>query len=103
MNDEESFNASKQMSGTNIQLDFEKILRKMGRLNPKIKLILQLQDKFKEVHDRFARFADTENNIGLSEQQRKNMEILELDEINQQNKRAIDDVNLLSTKHYFYG
>ena len=54
----------------------------MGRLNPKIKLILELQDKFKAVHDRYARFADTENNIGFSEQERRNMEWDELDKIN---------------------
>ena len=31
------------------------------------------------------------------------MEMAELVQINQQNRLAVDDVNLLSTKHYFYG
>ena len=75
----------------------------MGRLNPKIKLTLKLQDLFREVHEKYARFADTEKNIAFSEEERKRMESHQLDQINQENKRAVDDVNLLSTKHYFYG
>ena len=75
----------------------------MGRLNPKIKLIVQLQDQFKRVHDKYARFADTEHNIGYSDEQRKAMQPAELDDINQQNKLSMDDLNLISTKHYFYG
>ena len=31
------------------------------------------------------------------------MESAQLDQLNQQNRLAIDDLNLLSTKHYFYG
>lgn len=54
----------------------------MGRLNPKIKLILKLQDYFKAVHDKYARFADNENNIGYSDKQRREMKATDLDKIN---------------------
>lgn len=39
--DDFSFNKNRQSDN---QLDFEKVIRRMGRLNPKIKLIVELQD-----------------------------------------------------------
>ena len=85
------------------ELDFEKLLRQMGRLNPKIKLIVQLQNQFKKVHEKYARYADTENNITLTDEERKSMKPEELDIKNLGGQRNKDDLNLLSTKHYFFG
>lgn len=75
----------------------------MGRLNPKIKLIVQLQNMFKNVHEKYARYADTENNITLTDEERKSMKPEELDIRNLGGQRNKDDLNLLSTKHYFFG
>ena len=57
----------------------------MGRLNPKIGLIVLLQDNFKTVHDQYARYADTEGNIHLSDVERKAMTPKELEKVNRQN------------------
>lgn len=48
-------------------IDFEKAIRNMGRLNPKVKIILQLQDSFARVHDEYAVYADTESNLHLTD------------------------------------
>ena len=39
----------------------------MGRLNPKIKLIIELQKEICEVHDNYGMYVDTEANNHLTD------------------------------------
>ena len=48
-------------------------------------------------------FVDTESNLHLSEAERRAMPPYELKQLNTKNKKQDDDVNVLTTRHYFYG
>lgn len=39
-------------------IDFAKTIREMGKLNPKIKLMMELQKGFKRVHETYAVYVD---------------------------------------------
>lgn len=82
-------------------VDFEKAIRNMGRLNPKVKLITNLQDQFAHVHDQYAIYVDTDETIKISMEERKNMEKEDLRAMNALGQRAIDDMNLYTTRHAF--
>jgi len=43
----------------------------MGRLNHKIKLMVQLQKMFKDVHEKYALYADTVSTISMDEVERR--------------------------------
>mmetsp|Transcript_30965 Transcript_30965/g.38295 ORF Transcript_30965/g.38295 Transcript_30965/m.38295 type:complete len:125 (-) Transcript_30965:534-908(-) len=48
-------------------INFEKTVRNMGRLNPKIKLMLNLQTAFKRVHDKYAVYVDCAESMDLTD------------------------------------
>ena len=75
----------------------------MGRLNPRIKLMIDLQKSFTNVHSKYAVFADSESNLHFSDAERRSMNEKELRRKNTMGQRQQDDINLYTTKHYFYG
>ena len=75
----------------------------MGKLHPKIALMLELQKGFMAVNEKYAIYADTESNIHLSDEERKKMSYEELLDLANQGVRTAGDVNILTTRHYFYG
>ena len=50
----------------------------MGRLNHKIKLMVQLQKMFKDVHEKYALYADTVSTITMDDSKRRSMKNSEL-------------------------
>ena len=65
---------SKQRS----EINFDKTIRNMGRLNPKIKLMVDLQKEFRRVHETYAVYADTESNMNLSDEERRKLSFSDL-------------------------
>lgn len=47
-------------------MDFVDTVRQMGKLNPKIRLMMELQKGFVEVHEKYAMFVDTRDSIHMS-------------------------------------
>ena len=91
------------VSNYSTRIDFDKTIRNMGRLNPRIKLMMDLQKSFRNVHSKYAVFADSEANLHISDAERRTMNEKELRKKNITGQRQQDDVNLYTTKHYFYG
>jgi hypothetical protein len=60
------------------EIDFEKTIRNMGRLNPKIKLMVSLQKEFRRVHETYAVYADTESNFNLNDEERRKLSFADL-------------------------
>ena len=58
---------------TDAQIDFANTIRNMGKLNPRINMMEELQKSFKSVHNNFAVYVDTESNVHLSEAERRAM------------------------------
>ena len=48
-------------------IEFQKTVRSMGKLNPKIKLMTQLQIFFKAIHERYAVYVDTTESMSMNE------------------------------------
>ena len=65
---------SKQRS----EINFDKTIRNMGRLNPKIKLMVDLQKEFRRVLETYAVYADTESNMNLSDEERRKLSFSDL-------------------------
>ena len=91
------------LSNYSTRIDFEKTVRNMGRLNPRIKLMMDLQKSFRDVHKKYAVYADSEANLHIADADRRVMKVKELRSKNMTNARQRDDVNVYTTKHYFYG
>ena len=85
------------------RLDFDKLIRNMGRLNPKIKLMIKLQHSFKKVHESYAIYADTEQTLAVKDLDRRLMKSQNLRAMNRSERNEKDDLNVYTTKHYFYG
>ena len=75
----------------------------MGHLNPKIKLMIELQKCFRGVHDKYAIYADTLKTCHLSDAERRQMNPEELLKLCKEGQKSIDDVDILTTKHIYYG
>ena len=75
-------NVVMKQNNNSTKLNFNKLIRDMGRLNPKIKLIIELQNAFCEVHDKYGMYVDTEANVHLSDDERRKMSSFELKTLN---------------------
>ena len=53
-------------------------IRKMGHLNPRIKLMIDLQKAFRVVHSKYAVYADSEANLHFTDAERRAMNDKEL-------------------------
>jgi len=85
------------------RVDFEKTIRNMGKLNPRIKLMMDLQKSFRAVHNKYAIYADSEANLHFTDEQRRAMLLNELRLTNVAGAKHEGDINLYTTKHYYYG
>ena len=99
----DEFNIVMNFSDEGANLAFEKAIRNMGKLHPKIALMLELQEGFMAVNEKYAIYADTVSNIHLSDEERRKMSYEELLDLATKNANSPDDVNILTTRHYFYG
>lgn len=75
----------------------------MGKLSPKIKLMIKLQEGFRRVHAQYAIYADTQSNLSLSLKQRQLMSTDQLRRLSIVGVPREDDIYLYTTRHYFYG
>ena len=66
------------LSHYSTRIDFDKTVRNMGRLNPRIKLMTDLQKSFRDVYGKYAVFADSEANLHITDAERRAMNEKEL-------------------------
>ena len=66
------------LSNYSTRIDFEKTVRNMGRLNPRIRLMMDLQKSFRGVHKKYAVFADSEANLHIPDAERRVMKVKDL-------------------------
>lgn len=59
-------------------VNFASTVRAMGKINPKIKLMMELLKGFKQVHEKYAIYVDCVESIGMTQQQRKGIKIGQL-------------------------
>ena len=52
-------------------INFEQIVRQMGKLNPKIKLMMSLQQNFIKVRDIYAFYVDSSETLDLTDEKRR--------------------------------
>ena len=52
-------------------INFEQTVRQMGKLNPKIKLMMSLQQNFTKVRDIYAFYVDSSETIDLTDEKRR--------------------------------
>ena len=64
------------------QIDFDKMIKQMSKLSPKIELMLILQRNAIRVHKTVAVYADTESNIHLTHEERVKMDTEQLRQTN---------------------
>ena len=84
-------------------IDFDKTVRNMGRLNPKIKLMVKLQKAYKQIHEKYSVYADTEQSLEIPDAERRQMKHIKLQQMNLNGLNQKDDLYVYTTKHYFYG
>ena len=58
------------MDKNNDHIDFDKMIKQMSKLSPKIELMLTLQRNALRLHKTMAMYADTQSNIHLTHDQR---------------------------------
>ena len=75
----------------------------MGKLNPKIKLMLELRRAFIQVAERYACYADTSGTIQLTDEERRAMKFAELHAAAKVERHSTHDINLMTTRHYYAG
>jgi len=75
----------------------------MGRLNHKIKLMVQLQKMLREVGEKYALNVDTVTTITLNHFKRRSMKPSELQKKMMRDQMSVDDLNVYTTKHTMYG
>ena len=52
-------------------INFEQTVRQMGKLNPKIKLMMSLQQNFIKVRDIYAFYVDSSETLDLTDEKRR--------------------------------